>query len=280
MALAAVAREWDARVELSRIQRRRVFLDEGRSDPWDGLVSSFKPPPEGDPDDPVIVYLRSALRPDSVLLDVGAGAGRLAVPASRLCERVIAVEPSPAMSAELRHQIELRGIDNISVNSVWWEEADQEPVDLVLMSHVLYGVAPITPFVERAVGAARDGVVAVLGLSPPGGYYHPLWPLVHGESRVAAPDAQEFKKLLASWGHDPEIIGLPGLQAKSFRDRDEAIARSARRLRVRSGSPAGGRLEKAVDMALVESEDGTCHFRWRKPAASLLFHWPRSEGRR
>jgi SAM-dependent methyltransferase len=200
------------------MQHRRVFLDEGRPDPWRGLTSSFLPAPEGEPDDPVVAYLRSVLRPDSVLLDIGAGAGRLSVPISRICKRVVAVEPSPAMAMELRHQIARRGVQNIDIKSVRWEDADQEPADVVLMSHLLYGVAPVTPYVRRAVATARDAVVVVLGLSPPGSYYHPLWLPVHGEDRIVAPNAREFEHLLKDWGLAPETVTLPGIQARSFHD--------------------------------------------------------------
>ncbi len=276
MTETAAAREWDAQVEFAQRQHGRVFRDEDESDHWSGLVSSFSPPPDAGSEDPVIGYLRSVFRKDSILLDVGAGAGRLAVPAASLCGGVIALEPSPAMSAELNSQIAHRGIENISVVSSQWEEWAEEPVDVVLMSHVLYGAAPIAPFVRKAVEVARECVVAVLGLSPPGDYYHPLWQSVRGEDRVTAPSAREFERLLESWEYVPEIIELPGIAARSFRDREEAITRSARRLRVRLGTPAHDELEKAVDLALVASQDGTCHFRWRQPSASLLFRWPNS----
>ena len=268
------ARDWDAQVRLSRLQHSRVFIDEDVLDQYLGLVSSFRPPPDGNPDDPVITYLRTVLRSDSVLIDVGAGAGRLTVPASRLCASVIAIEPSPTMAAELSNQIAARDIDSVRVQSLRWEEMEHEPVDVVLMSHVLYGVAPIAPFIESATKTARDCVVAVLGSSPPGGYYHPLWRPVHGEDRIVAPGAIEFGKLLQSRGHSPEVIELPGVQSRSFQNRDQAIARSARRLRVPPGTPAHERLEKAVDMALVDSKVGTCYFRWRQPTTSLLFRWP------
>ncbi|MDP7514288.1 MAG: methyltransferase [Dehalococcoidia bacterium] len=280
MALVHSSREWDRQVERSRDQHERVFKDNGRPDPWDGLTSSFVPAPDDAPDNPVISYLRSVLRADSVLLDVGAGAGRLSVPASRLCKTVLAVEPSPAMAAELKLQRDRRGIDNIDIRTVRWEEDDPAPVDVVLMSHVLYGVVPITPFVEKAMAIAGDAVIAVLGQSPPGGYYHPLWPAVHGVERIVAPGARYFEKLLIGRGQVPEMIHLPEIRAVNFRDRDEAIARSARRLRVKVGTPAHDRLEHAVDSALVDSEDGTCHFRWRKPTASLLFRWPADTGLR
>src|SRR5262249_53694655 len=51
--------------------------------------------------------------PDDDVTDGGAGGGGIAIPLSRRCRRVVAVEPSPAMRAVLEDEIARHGVRNI-----------------------------------------------------------------------------------------------------------------------------------------------------------------------
>ncbi len=71
-------------------------------DPWRGRADRFATySAELPPDDPLFLRLRAAVRPDDTVLDVGAGAGRYALPLAGLAGKVVAVEPSPAMRRHL-----------------------------------------------------------------------------------------------------------------------------------------------------------------------------------
>jgi 2-polyprenyl-3-methyl-5-hydroxy-6-metoxy-1,4-benzoquinol methylase len=50
-----------------------------------------------------IEYVESLLSPNSSVLDLGAGAGRIADPLAELGHRVTAVDESPEMLAHIRH---------------------------------------------------------------------------------------------------------------------------------------------------------------------------------
>jgi len=63
-----------------------------------------------------IDLLRShGLRADSCLVDVGAGTGEFAVAAARICERVVAVDVSPAMLGAMRRRVADAHAANVEV---------------------------------------------------------------------------------------------------------------------------------------------------------------------
>src|SRR6266849_2622483 len=69
------------------------------------------------------------------LIDAGAGAGRHVVPLAERLEWVTAVEPSEGMRAHIPPR------DNMTVIASTWEDAEVARADLVICSHVMYGVA-------------------------------------------------------------------------------------------------------------------------------------------
>lgn len=75
--------------------------------------------------------LLGLVKPGSVFLDVGAHVGHYTLRASRIAERVIAVEANPNTARRLWDNIELNGITNVSVFCV---AAWDEPIILHLES--------------------------------------------------------------------------------------------------------------------------------------------------
>src|SRR5205085_9194741 len=73
---------------------------------------------------------------------------------------VTAVEPSEGM----RGQIPSRS--NLTVVASTWEEADVDPADFMLMSHVLYFVADIVPFLDKGEAHARERVFVFMRDAP------------------------------------------------------------------------------------------------------------------
>lgn len=125
-------------------------------DPWAGRADRFAAYsgrlPAGDP---LFPRLRAALHPDDTVLDIGAGAGRYALPLAQLARRVIAVEPSPALRRHLAARVAAEGAENVEVVTGAWPAVETAPADLVLCAHVVYGVREIAPFLRRLDRAAR-----------------------------------------------------------------------------------------------------------------------------
>ena len=76
----------------------------------------------------------------SVLVDLGAGAGSLAVAAAPLCRRVVAVDVSPAMLTLLRDRAAQLGLGNLEAvqQGLLSYEHQGEPADFVYSRNVLH----------------------------------------------------------------------------------------------------------------------------------------------
>lgn len=76
------------------------------------------------------------LRPEDTVLDVGAGSGRLAVPAAKKVRSVTAVDPSARMLMYLRDNMAGAGLSNCRYVQKKWEDVclkrDMEPHDVVI----------------------------------------------------------------------------------------------------------------------------------------------------
>jgi SAM-dependent methyltransferase len=150
-------------------------------------------------------------QPDETWLDIGAGAGRYALPLALHVKRVIAVEPSSGMRRALRTGLGEHGIDNVRVVPLAWPDALEElgplpAVDTALIAHVGYDIEQIGPFLDGMEAAARTRCVAVLTDMSPASVADPFWPLVHGESRVPLPALPELVELLQARGRETEVI--------------------------------------------------------------------------
>src|SRR5450631_372650 len=95
----AAGERWRAMVRAHQAQSQRL-----RDPDWHaGLdytppsVDSFRADRERADDARVLEVLRSLTQPADVVVDVGAGAGRFAIPLARRVREVVAVEPSGAM---------------------------------------------------------------------------------------------------------------------------------------------------------------------------------------
>ena len=242
---------WAARVRANREQVDRV-REVGDGDFYAPVATSFRFDPAR-ADDPLIGALQALVRPDDVVLDIGAGGGRYAVPLARVARRVIALDPSPAMLALLRAGIAETGVENVEVVEARWPvpplerqspEADAAlEADVALMVNVANDVEDIDGFLEAMERAVRRLCVAVLLEVPPPYEVDALWPRVHGEPRATLPALPEFLARQLARGRLCEVRLL---ERPSTGPADPAVllARARRMLWVREGS--------AKDRALLE----------------------------
>jgi ubiquinone/menaquinone biosynthesis C-methylase UbiE len=77
---------------------------------------------------------------ESTLVDLGAGTGSVALAAARLCRRVVAVDVSSAMLAELRRKAERLGLTNLEVVQAGLLSYQHHgpPADVVYARHCLH----------------------------------------------------------------------------------------------------------------------------------------------
>src|SRR5215210_4699663 len=143
---------WADRVHANREQAERLREDSPTGDFYAPVSALFVADPRRT-GEPALDALRALTEPDDTWLDVGAGAGRYALPISLRVKEVIAVEPSASMRHALRTGIAEHGATNIGIVGAAWpdalEQLGEPPVaDISLIAHVGYDIERIGPFLD------------------------------------------------------------------------------------------------------------------------------------
>ena len=114
---------------------------------WEGMAQNFRDDPfrKGDP---VIDRLEQEFAECETLVDIGGGAGRLALPLSLSRATVTVVDSSKSMLAELKDSCEEAKIENVAPVFGLWEDAVIEIHEGALCSHVTYGIENIEKFLK------------------------------------------------------------------------------------------------------------------------------------
>jgi 16S rRNA (adenine1518-N6/adenine1519-N6)-dimethyltransferase len=82
-----------------------------------------------DPSTAQMIVARARVRPEDVVVEIGAGLGALTIPLARSARTVCAIEKDPSLSAILRAELSSAGVSNVRVM-----EADALDVDLADLS--------------------------------------------------------------------------------------------------------------------------------------------------
>jgi SAM-dependent methyltransferase len=93
-----------------------------------------------DPADDLEELRKRGLGPESTLVDLGAGTGTFAVAAAAVCERVIAVDVSPAMLEAIRAKAGAHGVANVEPVQAGFLSYEHrgEPADVVYTRNALH----------------------------------------------------------------------------------------------------------------------------------------------
>ena len=276
---ALLAERWSARVMANAEQVDRVRESPDGPDFYATVSRTFVADPARD-DDPVLAAILSLARPGDVWLDVGAGAGRYALPIARRVRRVVAVDPSESMLGALAAGMAAHGISNVDTFAGRWPpdpdlrvRLGPDPIaDVALIAHVGYDIAEIGPFLDALEGAARRECVAVLMDQGPATVAAPFWPVVHGEERIPLPALTQFVELLEARGSAPSVQ-LVKDERRRWADREELLGFLRRQLWTVAGSPADGRLVEALGRHATDSGDGTVELRDAKPLNIGVVTW-------
>ncbi len=139
--------------------------------------------------------------PDCTVLDIGAGAGRLAIPLARTVKEVTAVEPSREMLKHLRVDISKGGLTNITCINKRWEDVSAEEIcvhDIVIASHSL-SMLDLKSALSKMNDLAkrRTYLFAFAGKRI---NYGEIWPKLYGEEYWPGPDYIYIYNVLYSMG--------------------------------------------------------------------------------
>jgi molybdenum cofactor cytidylyltransferase len=229
-------------------------------------------------DDPSLDALMGEVQPGETWLDIGAGAGRYALPIARVLApsggRVIAVDPSSGMLGALAEIAAEHGIENVeSVQGRWPEVAPQVGrADVALIAHVSYDIAAIGPFLDAMEAAARRRGVAVLMERQPSSIADVCWPPVWGEARISLPALPEFLELLRARGRSPEVVRLER-EPRRFESREMLEGFLRRQLWIAEGSEADARFRAALDPLVTVDADRLVGLRDQRPLPIGIVSW-------
>jgi SAM-dependent methyltransferase len=151
------------------------------------------------------------IKPDSRVLDIGAGPGTLAIPFAREVAHVTAVEPAEGMVSVLKEKMEENGASNISVVQKRWEEVDvnadlEPPYDVVIASFSL-GMEDIRSAIEKMT-LASSRYVYLYHFAGPTHWdlqWKELWPKLHGKEYHPGPKSDVLYNVLYQMGIYPHV---------------------------------------------------------------------------
>jgi SAM-dependent methyltransferase len=248
---------WAARVRAHHEQTARVRETPEGGDFYAPVSRLFVADPRRT-DDEVLDLLLPLARPDDTWLDIGAGAGRYALPLALLVRAVVALDPSPGMLTALREQALEHGIANVRTVEDRWPMVAGVPADadVALIANLGYDVEAIGPFLDAMEAVAGRLCVAILADRQPSTPAHAFWPPVHGERRAELPAFDDFLALLRARGRAPGTARVPR-PSRGFGSRDEVVRWLRNQLFVAEGSRKDAVLADELAKRLVERPDGT-----------------------
>jgi len=259
---ATIEATWAARVRANREQVDAIREVPDGTDFYAPVNSLFRADPTRT-DDPLLDALLDLVRPGETWLDVGAGAGRFALPIARALDEsggeVIALDASPSMLEGLREIAEDYAIENVRTVEARWPLEDGAASglagDVALIAHVGYDIEGIGPFIDALERAADRLCVAVLMERVPASAADPFWPPVHGMERVSLPALPDAIELLAARGRNPTVSRI-AIEPRRFESRDSLAGFVRRQLWIDPDGPKEAKFQSALDELVVEDGGG------------------------
>jgi SAM-dependent methyltransferase len=270
---ATLEASWAERVRANREQAER-FREMQAGDFYAPVSSLFVADPRRT-GEPALEVLAEQAGSNETWLDIGAGAGRYALPLALRVREVIAVEPSAGMRRALRTGMDEHGIGNVRIVPGAWPDAASElgelpAADVALIAHVGYDIEAIGPFLDAMESAAARLCVATLFQQRPTYFFDQLWPDIHGEPRAALPALPEFLALLLARGR-PFEVRLAERSGAAYESVEQAAHFARRQTWVRPGSEKDRLMQAAVTRNLSE-RNGRYAFNW-EPGQVGIVSW-------
>jgi SAM-dependent methyltransferase len=272
---AAAEAAWGARVRAHHEQSARVRETPDGGDFYAPVSRLFVADPRRT-DDEVLDHLLALAHTNDTWLDIGAGAGRYALPLALRVREVIALDPSPGMLAALHEQAVDQGISNVrAIEGRWPVGPTPGPAptaDVTLIAHLGYDVEAIGPFLDAMEAAAGRLCVAILADRQPSAPAHAFWPPVHGEARIELPALDDFIEVLRARGRDPREVRV-ARPSRDFPTRDELARWLRSQLFLEAGSAKDVLLEREIDARVLSHLDGSVGLAPSVALSSGLITW-------
>ena len=271
---------WAARVQANAEQVDRFREVPDGADFYAPVTGLFRADPRRT-DEPVLDALLRLIEPGETWIDIGAGAGRYALPIAIALApsggRVIAVDASHGMLDALLDVQTEHGVTDVEVVESRWPPADGSSLerfaaDVALIAHVGYDIESIGPFIWAMESVTQRLCVAVLMERQPSSIADACWPPVHGEARVALPALPDFIELLRARGREPSVEMLVR-EPRRFASREELDGFLRRQLWIEAERAADERFQAALDDLIVVDADGGVGLRGQQPLPIGVVTW-------
>jgi SAM-dependent methyltransferase len=270
---------WRQIVARRRVQMESAYEASGlrNVDYWGRRAKQYRESLHARPEeDPFFRRVVGDVRPNTTVLDVGAGTGRHTTALAPHAERVTAVDPSQAMLDLLRRDVEERGLRNVQIAQSEWMSADVEPADLVICSHVLYPIDDAASFVRRLDAHAKQRIFVYLRVDPLATDIG-LWSEFWGEPLQQQPVFADLYPLLLQIGIVADVEIVEHRFSWTFASIEEAVTQVRNALCLREDdAPATAKLRSLLADRLMASRDGRLGPRIESARSAILSWKPAS----
>jgi SAM-dependent methyltransferase len=175
---------------------------------------------------------------NSVILDIGAGPGTLAIPLAPLVKEITSIEPGKGMVKVLKERMRKEEITNITTICKRWEDIDPNcdlsgSYDVVIASLSLT-MEDIRLALQKMDAVSRGSVYLFWFVDMPfwEKMYADLWKPIHGSDYYSGPKADCLFCVLYQMGIYANIEMLPLKKEYRFTNLNEMIAFFRRRFNV------------------------------------------------
>lgn len=264
---------WRRMYDEEREQAERVLpSDEAtQADFWVAQAGQFAASARRVPQpDSFMRFVLPRLRSSDMVLDIGAGSGRYVPTLAGAAARVLALEPSAAMRAQLQQRVAEERLANVAIIDEGWPQADVPPCDVTISAHVLYSVREIGPFLERMARVTRRAAFLLLNIQSPAFFIGAFWQRVYGAPRLPLPGMLECLNALYQLGIPANLSLIPSPSRFIYADEQEALNDIRRRLRL-ADDAHNATIRDELDA--VFTRDAAGHLLLRNPAVASAVVW-------
>jgi SAM-dependent methyltransferase len=239
---------------------------------WSALAKRLDDGSDQRPD-PILDFVIGLLKPDSTVLDIGAGVGRWAIPIAGQVRGVTALEPVAGMRQVLEERLARRKLTNVNVIAAPWMEADVARHDVVVAAYSSYSSPDLPAFARKMEATAGRLCGMALRIPANDGIMGELSERIRGEWHDTPNFIVAYNALLEA-GFTPNVFIEP-VAVSYWTDATlaEAGVRARRHLRL-SDDRYDGLIAETLERRLTKTAEG---YRWPDWMRSALVWWEPSQ---